>query len=140
MPDEQYCEPCQKFLCGETQFRYKDTDCVEFDHHPDASSFKAALKLPCYLCSFAWNKRECSLSWQESISCGTIGRLNVRSNNEKWIQFRYRILKYEMCELASHDIFMLPYDGMSSKYTFDFFQSDRNSRRGISPSPEPSFA
>jgi hypothetical protein len=74
---------------------------VEFDHHPGANSFKAALKMTCYFCSFAWNKKECSLSWQESISCGTIGLVRVQIDSEKCIQFRCEISKYETYELAS---------------------------------------
>jgi hypothetical protein len=101
MLDEQHCEPCKRFLRGKAQFRPRNTRGVEFDHHPGANSFKASLKMPCYFCSFAWNKGECSLSWQESISCETIGLVRVQIDSEKCIQFRYGISKYEIYELAS---------------------------------------
>jgi hypothetical protein len=81
MPDDQYCEPCKRFLWGKTQFRPRDARGVEFDHH--------------------------SLSWQESISCGTIGLFRVQFDSEKCIQFRYGMSKYETYELASHDILMM---------------------------------
>jgi hypothetical protein len=70
MIGDQYCEPCKKLFCEQSLLFN-----VDFDHHPDAKSFEAALCLPCSVCSCAWGEEDSSLFWQENTLYGTTGRL-----------------------------------------------------------------
>ncbi|KAF2821373.1 HET-domain-containing protein [Ophiobolus disseminans] len=71
MPGELHCAPCERLLSGKAELNEESW----FTHHPDADSFKAALELPCVLCSLAWNHEKSSPNWQDIISEGTTGHL-----------------------------------------------------------------
>lgn len=111
MPGEQYCEPCKRLLCGKAQPYSENAWRIDFTHHSDANSFKEALGLPCFVCSFAWNEKECSLSWQESISYGTAGQLFVRDGDDV-IVLRF---SYDYPKRSSKSISLVPCEGMFLK-------------------------
>lgn len=82
MPDEQYCKPCERFLRGEAYITHQRRTCVVFIHHPNAESFNNALKLPCSICSLAWEGRLFSLPSRSGITSGTTGTFGKDVGND----------------------------------------------------------
>jgi len=50
MSDELLCNPCQRFLSGESPLLDQDDGYLNFIHHTTAESFQQALALPCGIC------------------------------------------------------------------------------------------
>lgn len=54
MEEEKLCDPCSRLLRGERDATVPlSKDAL---HHADAQSFRQALQIPCYICTFVWKK------------------------------------------------------------------------------------
>jgi hypothetical protein len=119
MPGEQYCEPCERLLCGNVQSYSEDNLNIIFTHHPDANSFKEALALPCFICSFAWYREDGSQPWQGSILYGTTGLLFIIPDfDEDTLELRFH---YGKTDHSSQPVALVPWKSMFPKSLLDTF-------------------